>query len=168
VHFPSTAPRCPWSWLTRCRCGPYKLAFILNQCLDRFALPEENLRNQVRGSGPPQARTQRNRPLLRLPASTSETDFALVDTRMKGASGLDITSPEELIALPVRLASTEKLVMIVDDNKINRNVCSAFSGALLFCLRCVAIGRIPQKAQVCLSGSRERPSGTASVPAKSI
>jgi len=112
-----------YTWLKRDRCGPYKLAYILCQSLDRFASPEENL---PKHSGLAQNRTPNEGKGQHVPTTTSRTDFAHVDDKMASASGSGVISSKDPVDVPVRLASAEKRVMIVDDNNINRSVCQTY------------------------------------------
>ncbi|KAH7389316.1 hypothetical protein DE146DRAFT_620053 [Phaeosphaeria sp. MPI-PUGE-AT-0046c] len=111
-------------------CGPFKLAYILNHCLDRFALPEENLRHRTSGSEqslhdptkssePPGA--QQNVP------SSHSTESGMAQmmkdntiTEQAPSSAPNSPPPEETQSAPVAQ------VLIVDDNSINRSLLVAF------------------------------------------
>jgi hypothetical protein len=118
--------------LITCSCGPYKLAYILNQCLDRFELPEENLSHDSSSSvgtrSPKPGPFIDERPTLHPPAPCPPVMEHYEDPQASLITAPDIESTpltppaEELVKLPIRPASTASQVLIVDDNAINRSV----------------------------------------------
>ncbi|KAH7084917.1 hypothetical protein BKA63DRAFT_5151 [Paraphoma chrysanthemicola] len=115
-------------------CGPYKLAYILNQCLDRYDLPDENLPHQSSGSesprteglstkkapNPPDATIGRS---LETPTLISEAHQAAPVEALIGV----VNAPEQaIVAMPVRPTLGASQVLIVDDNAINRSLLVAY------------------------------------------
>ncbi|CAE7193919.1 hypothetical protein PTNB73_08715 [Pyrenophora teres f. teres] len=112
-------------------CGPYKLAFVLNRCLDRFDHPEENLQRAMSPNSFPQLVNYDNPPprsLCSSPASTQGTN---------GPS--ESTSPGVIVKVtPASSAAQSSAVsqheddpvvsstLIVDDNMLNRRLLVAF------------------------------------------
>ncbi|KAL6706115.1 hypothetical protein ACN47E_006031 [Coniothyrium glycines] len=112
-------------------CGPYKLAFILNRCLDRFARPEENIDCTIplspipiRGASP----AQQPEYLTSLTSAIS----------LKDAGGNPLTPPSTIrttsvhgsntTSSPSTLPSEEEAshILITDDNPLNRKLLVAF------------------------------------------
>ncbi|KAH7401588.1 hypothetical protein BKA66DRAFT_405445 [Pyrenochaeta sp. MPI-SDFR-AT-0127] len=118
-------------------CGPYKLAFILNRCLDRFDLPEENLRRPDSNSQSPQALPWRPKPL-------PQTFLSLNSVRATEPSALDpktssttattpaasmvtaTTNTDPAVAPHEAMSSGSTRILVADDNSINRRLLAAF------------------------------------------
>lgn len=107
-------------------CGPFKVAYILNQCLDRLDHPEENLQHESSGNELPHVswadsgvQTSSGRksnqgrsspaPITRLKDHTTTADSA---SSIKHGNNSNVAQQ----------AFTTPEVLIVDDNTINRNV----------------------------------------------
>lgn len=114
-------------------CGPYKLAYILNKCLDRYARPEENLQHQTSGNQSPITGVPDDKRLLQRNL-TLNLSSAAEDTIPEHS--LTKSSPIALVA-PVPLPngvrrersphrSSPSHVLIVDDNAINRRLLVSF------------------------------------------
>jgi hypothetical protein len=109
------------------RCGPFKLAYILNQCLDRFELPEENIRHETSDSESvprsPSIGLERSSlpPVLAGSQATESTVIQMMnDTTISDAvrsAEIPPTAPDSAGTM-----STTAQVLIVDDNSINRSV----------------------------------------------
>lgn len=112
-------------------CGPYKLAWVLNRCLDRFEHPAENLQPAGIASPPQQPLWQRpqeqSRPAtpvksmqntmqsLNLESPASRAPSTAGSTRAQAS----VTSPQEDDPVPSH-------TLIVDDNMLNRRLLVAF------------------------------------------
>ncbi|KAI4652412.1 hypothetical protein J4E93_002614 [Alternaria ventricosa] len=108
-------------------CGPYKLAWVLNRCLDRYEHPAENLQPAGMSSPPPQPQQQ-------------SYPFTPTKSMQNTMESLSLTSPEPVA--PSTAGSTsvqhsltsppqeeEPLIshtLIVDDNVLNRRLLVAF------------------------------------------
>jgi hypothetical protein len=105
------------------RCGPFKLAYILNQCLDRFELPEENIRHETSDSESvprsPSIGLQRSSlpPVLAGSQATEST----VTQMMNDTTISDAELPPTALDSAGTMSTTAQ-VLIVDDNSINRSV----------------------------------------------
>ena len=117
--------------LTFASCGPYKLAFVLNRCLDRYDHPEENLQHAMSPDPCPQLVNHENQPprsLCSSPGSTKETIGPLngsspeiavkVAPASNAVQSLGISQHED--------GSVISSTLIVDDNMLNRRVCLIF------------------------------------------
>lgn len=108
--------------LTLGRCGPFKLAYILNQCLDRYENPDENVEHQssasesprfnLLGDGEPPASP-------RTPYHAPQSEVIL--TRKMNETTISDGGPSAENALDNQNAAGAQ-VLIVDDNSINRTV----------------------------------------------
>lgn len=107
-------------------CGPYKLAHILNRCLDRFELPEENLSYLSSGSTrseSPSFGVSNNEKLSLPPGLLNQLDDPQVSTTVAPHIETSGTpSARDTIAIPNRPAPSATQILIVDDNAINRSV----------------------------------------------
>lgn len=110
------------------RCGPFKLAYILNHCLDRFAAPGENLRHQTSGSevslhmmSKPSERPTTSPRNIATEAQTTESDVTQMmhDTTISEHAPFPATTSPALE--PNDAPSAASQVLIVDDNSINRS-----------------------------------------------
>jgi hypothetical protein len=115
--------------LTLHSCGPYKLAYILNQCLDRFDSPEENIQQ----GSPSIAGIATGSPHGRRKALQSANFITSIDVKADPALVANVTTASDApstgtpVSLPLRHVSSEPQVMIVDDNPINRSVSQMLS-----------------------------------------
>jgi hypothetical protein len=109
-------------------CGPYKLAYILHQCLDRFELPEENLSHDGSSSvgyeSPRLPYSNSERLLTQSPPiEQPQKDTQLFPDRPSVSELTSVTPPpEDTIELAIRPAQIASQILIVDDNAINRSV----------------------------------------------
>ncbi|KAH3948584.1 hypothetical protein HBH70_071620 [Parastagonospora nodorum] len=112
-------------------CGPYKAAYILNQCLDRLDHPEENLQHESSGSELTHVSWADSRELKSPgPKSDQAQSPDPPATRLKDyATTLHATSStnddHDTPNLAPEALDAPK-VLIVDDNAINRNLLAAF------------------------------------------
>jgi hypothetical protein len=119
--------------LTHPRCGPFKLAYILNQCLDRFELPEENLRHQSSGSELSLRNPANNIERSSLPPTISGSP-ATESTMIQMMNDTTISDALRPVQLPPTASISDEVmpstvqVLIVDDNAINRSVSDEGSG----------------------------------------
>jgi hypothetical protein len=117
-----------WCFLLMCqRCGPLKLAYILNHCLDRYDLPDENLRHHSSSDESARcrhsSRSGRQAPSPRLDRSRN-SESSISDTVNPVATS-DASAPASSNPTPPimdKSASQVAQVLIVDDNSINRSV----------------------------------------------
>jgi hypothetical protein len=116
------------SLLIRKRCGPFKLAYILNHCLDRYDLPDENLsHHSSSGESSRYSHTSRNgrqgasqKLHLSQPSESLsiKDEIKTVETSDTNASAGSIpASPNSN-----KSVSPTAQILIVDDNAINRSV----------------------------------------------
>lgn len=116
-------------------CGPYKLAFVLNRCLDRFALPEENLKRPDSATVSPQPLPRRPKLLSQpfsLPNLLNDNDIPVTELApvvipaplsVQVAQPTSASSTLGLLAAPSEAARPSiSNVLVVDDNSINRKV----------------------------------------------
>lgn len=129
--------------------GPYKLAFVLNKCLDRFEHPDENVQpnsNLTHISTPnlPQSKLpERSKvispslvdmpPLLHQP-NWAETDLPQSSQPSPDSSNISTPTVESLtfgsrelpirprLTIPSKSYSSSPNILITDDNAINRKV----------------------------------------------
>ncbi|KAH7094565.1 sensor histidine kinase-like protein/response regulator [Paraphoma chrysanthemicola] len=115
-------------------CGPYKLAYILNQCLDRYDLPDENLQHQSSGSESPRTAGLSTKKAPNLPdptiGRTLESPTLVHEAHQAApeeALPVSVAAPEQaVVAMPVRPTLGASQVLIVDDNAINRSLLVAY------------------------------------------
>ncbi|CAO2658632.1 Nn.00g063550.m01.CDS01 [Neocucurbitaria sp. VM-36] len=121
-------------------CGPYKLAFILNRCLDRFALPEENIRrpssdSHSSDSPSPQLSLIETETLEQEPPFLpSSIPYSPESSTEPLAITTGIIAPTTAGVLTFRSAASSRgrdntrtwHVLITDDNLINRRLLVAF------------------------------------------
>lgn len=108
--------------LTYGRCGPFKLAYILNQCLDRYENPDENIEHQSSASESPRFNllSDDEHPVSpRTPYHVAQSDEALTQKTNKTTISDDRPSAE---SIHEDGNSGGAQVLIVDDNSINRSV----------------------------------------------
>ena len=115
-------------------CGPYKLAYILNRCLDRLDNPDENIRPSTSGGSSPHPNLQplrstlqdflpvRSRPITPLadsvPPEKGEDNISTVEI----VSSKENSPIEAPVPKPVPQNPSRPHVLITDDNIINRKV----------------------------------------------
>jgi hypothetical protein len=122
-----------FSLLMRKRCGPFKLAYILNQCLDRYDLPDENLRHQSSsGESSRHSHTSRNgrKGVSQTLHLSQPSESSLTNGEIKPAETSDAIAPAASIpASPIsnKPVSSTAQILIVDDNAINRSVSHGFN-----------------------------------------
>ncbi|KAI2485300.1 sensor histidine kinase response [Pyrenophora tritici-repentis] len=112
-------------------CGPYKLAFVLNRCLDRYDHPEENLQRAISPNPFPQLvihEDQLPRSLCSSPTSTQGTT-GLFESSSPGPT-VKVT-PASSVAQSSAVSQHEddsivSSTLIVDDNMLNRRLLVAF------------------------------------------
>ncbi|EDU46670.1 two-component sensor protein histidine protein kinase [Pyrenophora tritici-repentis Pt-1C-BFP] len=112
-------------------CGPYKLAFVLNRCLDRYDHPEENLQRAISPNPFPQFvihEDQLPRSLCSSPTSTQGTT-GLFESSSPGPT-VKVT-PASSVAQSSAVSQHEddsivSSTLIVDDNMLNRRLLVAF------------------------------------------
>ncbi|KAF2446641.1 hypothetical protein P171DRAFT_430749 [Karstenula rhodostoma CBS 690.94] len=119
-------------------CGPYKLAYILNQCLDRFGDTSENIPSNTRLQEQVSFPLQKS---LDSPPSRQATPDQFVEPSPPPDFDMEILKPSitQIVShipesppvelkdvLPVRPKSTELHVLVVDDNSINRRLLVTF------------------------------------------
>ncbi|RMZ66283.1 sensor histidine kinase response [Pyrenophora seminiperda CCB06] len=109
-------------------CGPYKLAFVLNRCLDRYDQPGENLQRATSPNPFPQPvnhKIQPPRSLCPSPYSTQDATGVLnsnhLEPTFKATPALHTAQPSQHTN-----ASTVSSTLIVDDNILNRRLLVAF------------------------------------------
>jgi CheY-like chemotaxis protein len=112
-------------------CGPYKLAYILNRCLDRYEHPAENLQ-PTDSSSPPtqpfsQETQQQSHPSLPMNSTQSTTEsLNLESPRPAAPSTADSTTAQPSITSQNEEDPVISHTLIVDDNLLNRRLLIAF------------------------------------------
>ncbi|KAF2833606.1 hypothetical protein CC86DRAFT_311533 [Ophiobolus disseminans] len=107
-------------------CGPYKLAYILNQCLDRFDQPDENVLHYSLDSNyfPLDTPTIERPGFFSTMGNIEGSKVYNADTEPTMAHRV---FPKEIATnVPTRPALQVPQVLIVDDNPINRSLLVAF------------------------------------------
>ncbi|KAH8730233.1 hypothetical protein GQ44DRAFT_701047 [Phaeosphaeriaceae sp. PMI808] len=119
-------------------CGPQKLAYILNGCLKRFALPEENLKHDT-SDGDSSHHSIYSKPQSPPPPPESirDTELSFAIPRQDPVA-IDVASSAaanpsgQKISAPIQPFSNITEVLIVDDNPINRKILEAFMKRIQF------------------------------------
>jgi CheY-like chemotaxis protein len=112
-------------------CGPYKLAYVLNRCLDRYDHPAENLESTGPASPPPQPmsqeiqqQTRASSPMNSMHESIKSLHFG--SPRPIGSSTAGSTTAQPSITSSLEEDSDISHTLIVDDNLLNRRLLIAF------------------------------------------
>ena len=109
------------------RCGPYKLAFVLNRCLDRYDHPSENLQRAASPNPFPQLANQD----IQSPHSLySSLGSPQETTGLSDGNAPKLTVEFEPASSAARNSATSQSddgsvassTLIVDDNMLNRRV----------------------------------------------
>jgi signal transduction histidine kinase/CheY-like chemotaxis protein len=112
-------------------CGPYKLAFVLNRCLDRYDHPAENLESTGPASPPPQSMSQRIQQHMR-PSSPINSAHSTIESLHLGSNGpvasstAGSTTAQPSVVSPQEEDPIISQTLIVDDNLLNRRLLVAF------------------------------------------
>lgn len=109
------------------RCGPHKLAFVLNRCLDRYDQPGDNVQPSRAVSPLPQTATYGAKELgisIPPPSPAQLNDKPLQARPAENAAKSPATTPTPQ---PVHVPHQEEdlaasHILIVDDNMLNRRV----------------------------------------------
>ncbi|KAI4629137.1 uncharacterized protein J4E87_003398 [Alternaria ethzedia] len=115
-------------------CGPYKLAWVLNRCLDRYEHPAENLQPTGVSSPPPQPMWQspprESRPST--PMKSMQSAIESLDSespRPIAPSTAGSTVAQASVTSPTSPQEDDPVIshtLIVDDNPLNRRLLVAF------------------------------------------
>ncbi|KAF2127320.1 hypothetical protein P153DRAFT_368634 [Dothidotthia symphoricarpi CBS 119687] len=105
-------------------CGPYKLAYILKRCLDRFEHPGENLPHISSPATFPQLDTFIGKEALHYMTVLSPPPIIKPSDAASSAAGS--ATLDHAISLPLPEKSGESQILVVDDNAINRKLLGAF------------------------------------------
>ncbi|KAF1921711.1 hypothetical protein BDU57DRAFT_59188 [Ampelomyces quisqualis] len=111
-------------------CGPFKLAYILNQCLDRFGNPDENVEHHSSASESPRFSVLGDGSGPHFPQTSyhSPQSEAALARKMNETTTSDAVSSTTNSATATQDSqdSGGAQVLIVDDNSINRSLLVAF------------------------------------------
>ncbi|KAI4681792.1 uncharacterized protein J4E84_007388 [Alternaria hordeiaustralica] len=115
-------------------CGPYKLAWVLNRCLDRYEHPAENLQPTGVSSPPPQpmwqSPPQQSRPSTPMKSMQSAMESLDSDSpRPVAPSTAGSTVAQASVTSPTSPQEDDPVIshtLIVDDNPLNRRLLVAF------------------------------------------
>ncbi|KAI4679895.1 hypothetical protein J4E81_010300 [Alternaria sp. BMP 2799] len=107
-------------------CGPYKLAWVLNRCLDRFEHPAENLQPAGVSSPLPQPRQQSHPYTPTKSMQNSMESLSLASPEAVAPSTAGSTSVQHSVTSPQEEDPVISHTLIVDDNMLNRRLLVAF------------------------------------------
>ncbi|KAI4612432.1 hypothetical protein J4E80_007165 [Alternaria sp. BMP 0032] len=115
-------------------CGPYKLAWVLNRCLDRYEHPAENLQPTGVSSPPPQpmwqSPPQQSRPSTPMKSMQSAIEsLGSESPRPVAPSTAGSTVAQASVTSPTSPQEDDPVIshtLIVDDNPLNRRLLVAF------------------------------------------
>ncbi|ORY16126.1 hypothetical protein BCR34DRAFT_597924 [Clohesyomyces aquaticus] len=102
-------------------CGPYKLARLLNHCLNRYESADENILSNSPAYSSPRSTTDRG----------TSPQFQPIEKRVDSAIPSQIIPPIDILtpdsdATPIESAPSVSHVLITDDNPVNRRLLVAF------------------------------------------
>ncbi|KAI4950397.1 hypothetical protein J4E91_004279 [Alternaria rosae] len=108
-------------------CGPYKLAWVLNRCLDRYEHPAENLQPAGISSPPPQPQQQSHPSTPTKSMQNTMESLSLSSPEPVAPSTAGSTSVQHSLTSPPQEEDPViSHTLIVDDNVLNRRLLVAF------------------------------------------
>jgi CheY-like chemotaxis protein len=112
-------------------CGPYKLAYVLNRCLDRYEHPSENLQPAGLSSPPPQPLPQEDQQQTQPSSPNNSTQITMESLNMGSPrpiapSTAGSTTAQASVTSPQEDEPVISHTLIVDDNLLNRRLLVAF------------------------------------------
>ncbi|KNG47927.1 sensor histidine kinase response regulator [Stemphylium lycopersici] len=112
-------------------CGPYKLAFVLNQCLDRYDHPDENLQPRRVFRSLPQsalhAAQHPSNPTSPIGSMQGIKESLIMRSRERAAkSAVTSHAPQSVSTTQEKGDPVVPHTLIVDDNNLNRRLLVAF------------------------------------------
>jgi CheY-like chemotaxis protein len=112
-------------------CGPYKLAYVLNRCLDRYEHPSENLQPAGLSSPPPQPLPQEDQQQTQPSSPNNSTQITMESLNMgsprpTAPSTAGSTTAQASVTSPQEDEPVISHTLIVDDNLLNRRLLVAF------------------------------------------
>ncbi|KAI4943476.1 hypothetical protein J4E91_009386 [Alternaria rosae] len=112
-------------------CGPYKLAYVLNRCLDRYDHPAENLQTTGSASSSPrplspedQQQTHFSSPMNLMTGTLESLNLGSFEPAAPSTAGS--TTAQASITSPHEEEPVISYTLIVDDNSLNRRLLTAF------------------------------------------
>ncbi|KAL1797282.1 hypothetical protein ACET3X_003888 [Alternaria dauci] len=113
-------------------CGPYKLAYVLNQCLDRYNHPDENVQSTGLSSPAPQPLSQRTKQRTQSTSPSNSMQNSLESLSLESPGPISPSIAGPTTAQPSVTSPHEEddrdvsHILIVDDNLLNRRLLIAF------------------------------------------